>query len=238
MAEAATTAEKDPVLSQGAHEIRNPTAVILGYVRMLASERLGPLTDMQRKVLGDVATSTERLATLADEMSQLARLLGGSVKFARSRIDVAGLITEEIPSVGPALERDVQIRVENNFRGAVVNGDVQRLRSAFNWLMFSHRREIFTTDVLCVALDRGEETDPQTVRVTIAGADRLEEVRRLPPSELTALVEFRGGLGYKLSIARQVIEAHGGQVFSRIEPGPTPSASPLVIGAVIILPTA
>ena len=100
MADTATAAEKkDPLLSHGAHEIRNPVAVILGYVRMLASERLGPLTDMQRKSLGDVVTSTVRLAALADEMSLLARLLAGGIPFAGREVELATLIAAEIPSV-------------------------------------------------------------------------------------------------------------------------------------------
>jgi signal transduction histidine kinase len=73
--------------------------------------------------------------------------------------------------------------------------------------------------------------------VTIGGADRIEDLRRLPASDLTPLVELRGGVGYKLTIARHVIEAHGGRVFSRTEPGDTPR-SVLNIGAVVVLPTA
>ena len=59
MADAATAPEKkDLLFSQGAHEIRNPISVILGYVRMLASERLGPLTDAQRKAVEEIGNST------------------------------------------------------------------------------------------------------------------------------------------------------------------------------------
>jgi signal transduction histidine kinase len=237
MADTATAAEKDPLLSHGAHEIRNPVAVILGYVRMLASERLGPLNDLQRKSLGDVATSTAKLAALADEMSLLARLLAGSVPLARARIELATLIAAEIPSVPEALERDIRIRVIDNSPAAAVNGDAHRLREAFNSVMFSQRRELFTTDELCIAIDRVPGGNQPPIRVTIGGADRIEELRRLPASALTALVEFRGGVGYKLSIAGQVIEAHGGRVFSVTEPGPSPR-SVQIIGAVIMLPEA
>jgi len=44
-------------------------------------------------------------------------------------------------------------------------------------------------------------------------------------------------VGYKLTIARHVIEAHGGRVFSRTEPGDTPK-SVLNIAAVVVLPSA
>jgi hypothetical protein len=238
MADAATAAEKkDLLLSQGAHEIRNPVSVILGYVRMLMTDRLGPLTDMQRKVLGDVATSTVKLAALADEMSLLARLLAGGTPFARAHVELAALIAAEIPSVGPALERDVGLRVIDNAPGAPVNGDAQRLGEAVNSLMFAQRRELFTCDELCVAIDRVPGSDHRSIRMTIAGANRIEALRRLPTAEMTALVEFRSGLGYRLSIARLVIEAHRGRVFSIMEPGDIPK-SVLNIGTAVILPEA
>ena len=236
MADAATAKEKkDLLLSHGAHEIRNPVAVILGYVRILTSERTGPLTELQHKVLNDVAASTAKLAVLAEEMSFLARLLVGSTPFARTRVELSALIAAQIPSVGPGLERDVAINVIDNAPAAAVNGDAQRLGETFNSLMFAQRRELFTCDELCVAIDRVPGSEP-TVRVTIGGADRIDDLRRLPPSELIPLVELRGGVGYKLTIARHVIEAHGGRVFSRTEAGDTPR-SVLNIGAVVVLPS-
>ena len=54
MADAALTPDKDPILSHGAHEIRTPVTVILGYIRMLTSERMGAVTEPQRKALGEM----------------------------------------------------------------------------------------------------------------------------------------------------------------------------------------
>ena len=64
MAEAARSAEKDPILSHGAHEIRTPVTVILGYLRMLTSERMGPVTEPQRKALGEIQKTAAKLAPL------------------------------------------------------------------------------------------------------------------------------------------------------------------------------
>jgi signal transduction histidine kinase len=237
MADAATATEKDPLLSHGAHEIRNPVAVILGYVRMLATERLGPLTDLQRKAVGDMATSTAKLAVLADEMSHLSRLQAGGVKMTRARVELAQLIAAEVPSVPPLPDREVGIRVIDNAPGAAVNGDAAKLRTVFNSLLFSYRRELVTSDELCVAIDRVAGEKPAT-RVTLGGADRIEELRLVPFSELVPLVEFRGGIGFKLSIARYLIEAHGGRILSKMDPGITPHGPPLLAGAALILPEA
>jgi signal transduction histidine kinase len=71
MADAAPAKEKkDLLLSHGAHEIRNPVAVILGYVRILTSERTGQLTEMQHKVL-----KSHRSARAWSAMSRSASLI-------------------------------------------------------------------------------------------------------------------------------------------------------------------
>jgi signal transduction histidine kinase len=236
MADAATqTEKKDALLSQGAHEVRNAISVILGYGRMLSSERLGPVTDSQRKAAVEIVNSAAKLKVLADEMSQLSRLLAGGTSFVRTRVDIAPLIEAEIPSVPAALDGNIAIRVIDDAPSAAVSGDAALLRQALNAVMFAQRRELLTTTELCVAIDRVAGDQP-TIRVTISGADRLAEVRRLPPSELEPMVEVRGGVGFKLSIARQVIERHGGRSLSKTEAGVSRDAQPTLIGSVVILP--
>jgi signal transduction histidine kinase len=236
MAEAGTPEKKDMLMAQGAHEIRNPAAVILGYVRMLLSDRMGPLTETQRRVVGEIEKSTARLAELAHEMSFLARLLEGGARFARASVDLGALIAQEIPAVPVALDREIPIRLIDEAPGFKVSADAKRLRDAFNWLMFSHRRELDSGREVWVAIDRVAAASPPAVRVSIGAAEHLEALRGLAESELEPLVEFRGGLGYKLSIARKVIEAHDGRIFSKTEPGGSPEAAPLILGAVVILP--
>ena len=89
--------EKDALLSQGAHEVRNAISVILGYGRMLSSERLGPVTDSQRKAAVEIVNSAAKLKILADEMSQ-RQILAGGTTLLRTRVDACPLIEAEIPA--------------------------------------------------------------------------------------------------------------------------------------------
>lgn len=237
MVDAATATEKERYLSFAAHEVRNSAAVILGWVRMVTGERLGPLTDSQRKAVEEIANAAAKLAAVTEQMSDLSRLLVVGPKLVRASVELPSLIAAEVASVPSLPDREVSIRVIDNAPGATVNGDAAKLRTAFNSLMFSHRREVVSSEELCVAIDRGSGHDQRLLRVTMGGSDRIEELRRLPVSELVPLVEFRGGVGFTLSIARCTIEGHGGQVFSTIEPGVT-ADSPIIHGAAVILPEA
>ena len=237
MADAAKEREKkDALLSQGAHEVRNAVSSILGYAKMLSSERLGSLNETQMKAAVDIGNSAAKLGVLAEEMSQLARLVAGGTTLVRTRVDLASLIAAAARSVRPALDGRVSIRLIDDASSAAVGGDARRLSQALEGLIFAHGRELFATDELCIAIDRAAGSNRPTIRITIGGADRFAEVRRLPPSELEPQIEVRGGVGFKLSIARQIIELHGGRSLSKTEPGPSPDSQPTLIGVVILLP--
>ena len=238
MPDAATTPMKHPMLSQGAHEIRNPAAVIIGYVRMLTGDKMGPINDRQRKLLNDILGSAGRLAALAEEMSFLGQLQVGSVKFNKTRIELAPLVLEQIALVPPTPDRETTIRLIDRAPGAVIDGDKKQLRTTLQSLLFAHRRELIHSDELCVTLDRVTHAARPAIRLTMAGADLINEVGRLPVSELSPFVEFRGGVGFTLSIAHQVVLAHDGEILSRTRPREDPKHSPYIDGAVLLLPEA
>ena len=50
-----------------AHEIKNPLAIISGYVEMLLSKKVGSLTGRQEKILGETRSNCERLQKFAQE---------------------------------------------------------------------------------------------------------------------------------------------------------------------------
>ena len=233
MADAATPPEKkDLLISHGAHEIRNPASVILGWVRMLSSDRMGELTELQRKAVAEIDKSTARLAELAREMSFLAKLMEGGHAFVQAPVDLSALIAQVIPAVPEGLDGAVPIRLIDETPGFTLTGDAKHLADSFNSLMFAHRRELGYGAELCVAI----VTTRGAVQVVIGAPDHIDWLRTLSEPDLEPLVEFRGGVGYKLSIARHVIEAHGGRIFSKTAPPPTPQASPTHRGVVVILP--
>ena len=238
MAETATPAPRKTLLLRiGVHECRGPLTPIIGYLRMLQTGRAGDLTDMQRRILDEMEKSAAKLRGVVDEMEELSPLEAGSAKFIYGPIDLSALIAQEIPAVASTPDREVPIRLIDQSPAVMLNGDLARLKKSFNSLMFSYRLELDSPNELCVAIDRILDHNPAAVRVTIAGAGRVDELRRLPESELSPLVELRSGLGYKLSIARKVIEAHGGRIFSQTRPGRDPE-TPQPLGAVMILPVA
>src|SRR4030081_3525041 len=48
-------------LASAAHDLKTPLAILNGYIELLQSEKLGPLSDRQRDVLHDQQTNGQRL---------------------------------------------------------------------------------------------------------------------------------------------------------------------------------
>src|SRR5262249_4820787 len=61
-------------LVSAAHEFKTPLVAILGYTDLLRDARLGPLNQRQRRVLGEIQESAERLQKLIQDLLLLCEL--------------------------------------------------------------------------------------------------------------------------------------------------------------------
>src|SRR5208337_809817 len=48
-------------LASAAHDLKTPLAILNGYIELLQSQKLGPLNDRQREVMGDMVSNGQRL---------------------------------------------------------------------------------------------------------------------------------------------------------------------------------
>jgi signal transduction histidine kinase len=61
-----------------AHEIKNPLAIVSGYVEMLLTRKVGPLTERQRKILEETQVNCARLQKFAEEFLAYSSLAMGN----------------------------------------------------------------------------------------------------------------------------------------------------------------
>ena len=202
-------------LSLAVHEFRTPVTVVAGYLRMLLREQGGPLTDKQRKMLEEADRSCARLGALVGEMSDLGKLESHELSLARQEVDINQLVTELPDRAREGADRGVHLEVRPAPTPLVVVGDRVRLSAALNTLIHAALRERGEPGV--VVAECSMARDEGNWGVVAIGDDSLlsslRESRRTPPP----FDEWRGGLGLALPVARRIIEAHGGALWS--EPG-------------------
>jgi signal transduction histidine kinase len=201
------------LLSLTAHELRSPLTVVGGYIRMLLKDRAGTLTDQQRRLLEEAEKSCARLSSLVAEVSDLAHLESGTATFNRARVDLGALLAETIGALPGLGERQVTVELASEVGpNAMVHGDAVRLRAALGAILAAVRRELITSNRLCVRLE--QNASPSSYRITVADDGRIDGIAALPLHDLSAFDEWRGGCGLTLPNARRIIEAHGGSVWS------------------------
>jgi signal transduction histidine kinase len=206
------------LLSLAVHEFRSPLTVVAGYIRMLLKERAGPVPDQQRRLLEEAEKSCARLSQLLAEVSELAHLEAGTVAFSRSAVDLRTLLADMIATLPDLRDRTVTVELVAN-EGVEAHGDAARLKDALAAIVIALRRELVTSDLMTVRVERVSVADKPTARITVGEADRMPRLLALTREELGTFDEWRGGNGLSLANARRVIEAHGGLLLAPLDDG-------------------
>src|ERR1700722_3770242 len=75
-------------LGSAAHDLKTPLAILNGYIELLQSEKLGPISERQREVLGDMRESGKRLQQFIQDFLTYSALETGGL---RMKFDTANI---------------------------------------------------------------------------------------------------------------------------------------------------
>jgi signal transduction histidine kinase len=211
-----------------AHELSTPLTPLAGYLRMLASGKLGALTPQQQRVTETMVQSVARLTRVVDNLADFASLEAGEAPLLRSAIEPDRLADEVVEELKAAI-RDARLHVTVlHGGGAPVLADARKLRQAVanvisNAVKFSpHGGEVLVEvirepgRIRFVVYDQGPGVAPgeaEAIFEPLFHAATRGEAARLPGS----------GLG--LPVARRIAEAHGGRVWVESPPRTQPASS-------------
>jgi signal transduction histidine kinase len=201
------------ILSLSVHEFRTPVTVVAGYIRMLLKDRAGPLSDQQRKLLEEAEKSCVRLSALLAEVSDLSNLEAGTVTFNRQPNDLRQLLREAASQLPPLADREVAIDVRAE-EPAAIDADGTRLRQALMSVLAALRREVVTSDRLLVEQRAIRRDGRPAFEILIGDEETIAAIRASGDAGLPVFDEWRGGSGLSLAVARRVLNAHGGALWS------------------------
>ena len=218
----------DP-LSAFAHELRNALTPLQEGLALMSEGAAGPLTEAQGRFLEAMKTDSYRMMRLMQDM--VAADGGGSsgTRFSSERVDLGVLVREVARSFGPAATKaGVALDLGGIQGGAVCQGDRDLLTQVLsnlvsNALKFTPpggtvflsaaRTSVGGAPAAELAVrDTGPGLTPEQVEQLLAERQPWGSVR---PSEARS----RCGLGIGLSLAREMIEQHGGRLVIEGEPG-------------------
>ena len=201
------------------HELRTPLTIIKGEAQVSLANRE---TDPQpyREALSAILANAGYLARRIDDLLTIARADDGRPSFAYSDVDLSVVVGEVVSQCGGlAMANGVTLKFEKIDEMAPIEGD-------FSWI----RQSLLTLVDNAIKFSRPE----QVVRLIVLQSDGgttlsvIDEGEGVSPEELPNLFERfyqtqsgqrMGGTGLGLSVARWIVEEHGGEIRAASVPG-------------------
>lgn len=200
-------------VSNISHELRTPLTHIKGYIELLVTESLGPITEEQRHALAISQQSTGRLETLIDDLIMVSLASRGEMSMKQETVDICRLVNLAVKSHSEnASRRGVELQTAMDGNIPAVQADSQKVAWVIGQLIDNAIK--FTPSGGCVEMSvRREGQNLVIVSVADTGigipANRLQDVFE-PFYQLDGSTTRQySGTGLGLSLVRQIVEAHG-----------------------------
>ena len=213
---------KAEFISIATHELKTPINVIGGYAELLETGAYGAMPDKQREVTASIREQTHALTRLVNQLLDMSRLEAGGLRVEVEEASLAALLDELRRSFEPQARQrriDLVVRVEPSTPRAVPL-DAARVRDQLLGNLLSNALK-FTPAGGRIRLRASGAPDAAVIEVSDTGVG-------IPPEKLPHIFDKfyqvgadarSKGAGLGLSIAREIVEAHGGRIDVESAPG-------------------
>jgi signal transduction histidine kinase len=201
---------KSELVSSVSHELRTPLASILGFSDLILQRELDPAD--RRRYLELVRAEADRLAALLNDLLDLQRIEETGVQLTREELDLSKLLEAQVVLYSAQSDRHT-LELESD-EGCFVEADRDRLAQVVGNLISNAIKYSPDGGVVHIEARRADEN----VRVAVR-----DEGMGIPVTQQRQIFTkfFRGdagrrlgigGTGLGLALARDIVEAHGGQI--------------------------
>ena len=210
---------KSEFISNVSHELRTPLHSMRGFTKLLLD---GKVTDpnTQMEFLDIIDKEGEHLTDLIEDLLDVSRLESGKFSIQKRRTSIENVIHDAIKSIsGLAMDKGVEIQERVSMSLPKISADSKRIGQV-------------VTNLVGNAIKYGSENNSVMITCAIKGQELLIQVTDhgigIPEKDIPRLFDrfYRvedsdrvEGTGLGLYISKQIIEAHGGNIWVESELG-------------------
>jgi PAS domain S-box-containing protein len=218
---------KSEFLSTAAHELRTPMASIYGYSELLMTQDFDD--EARKELLETIFRQSELMASIINELLDLARIESRRGKdFVIERLDLKDLVTTTVAGYKPPPKRSAP-QFAGSATPMLIDADRRKMQQAILNIVsnaYKYSPDGGTVEiVLSVSNDDGSHRVGVTVSDSGIGMtpEQLERVcERFYRADTSGKIP---GTGLGMSIVKEIIELHGGEVRIASIPGKGTSAT-------------
>ena len=209
---------KDEFLATLAHELRNPLAPIANSLQILKIPHLDPVSAQQTRDI--IERQVNHLVRLVDDLLDVSRVMRGRVELRKEPVELAIVVARAVETVQPLLEAQKhRLEISMPDEPLVVNGDPVRLTQVIANVLSNaakYTEPNGTISVICQEKDGLAVLQVRDSGIGIA-SEVLPHVFELFVQAEHATNRAQGGLGIGLTLAKNLLEMHDGQIEARSE---------------------
>ena len=209
---------KDEFLATMSHELRTPLTSILGWSRLLGSNKLSGQD--QERAIQVIERNAEAQSRLIEDLLDVSRIITGKLRIEMQPVSFAAIVEGVINSLGPAFNaKQLQLETEIDQAAGPIMGDPARLQQIVTNLLSNAIKFTPSGGRIEVRLQRIDSF----VRLEVLdsgigiGAEHLpyifERFRQVDASNVRA----HGGLGLGLAIVDYLVRQQAGIVTAESE---------------------
>ena len=204
---------KSDFIGIASHELRTPLGIILGYATFLRED----IPPDNRDQLDVIVRNSMRLKEIIDNLSNMDNVQSGTASIRSHLISIKRIVEEVIESFRQeAQQKRLVMRADSGKDDLVLEGDASKIALALSNLV---KNAITFTNpdghVFIVA-----ESIPGYVKVSV-----IDDGIGIPTKDLPHIFErfyqaeshltrTHGGMGLGLSVAKEMVEMHGGRIWA------------------------
>ena len=206
---------KDEFLATLSHELRNPLAPIRNALEVM--RRASGDARLTESALSIMERQFHQLVRLTDDLLDVSRITRNRMELRPQTIDIRAVLQSAIESTQPMMDlAGHQVQIVMPEAPLWVHADFTRLAQAFGNLLNNAAKYTDRGGSITVAA-RAEGAD-SVVTITDSGvglaADQLPHIFDMFVQLKQLPEQTRGGLGIGLTLARRLVELHGGQLLA------------------------
>jgi len=213
---------KSEFLANMSHELRTPLNAIIGFSEVLLQRMFGALNPKQDEYLQDVLSSGRHLLSLINDILDLSKVEAGRMDLELARFHLPQAIQDTLTLVR---ERAVRHGIEVSFavdgRLGEFVADERKIKQVLLNLLSNAVKftpEGGRVEVRAVPTDGAVEISVADTGIGIAPENQeliFEEFRQVGGD----YAHKREGTGLGLTLARKLVELHGGRIWVKSQPG-------------------
>ncbi|SNS93547.1 Signal transduction histidine kinase [Noviherbaspirillum humi] len=205
--------QQNEFLAMLAHELRNPLAPISNAASLL--EKLTSAHPLLPRIHGVINRQISHMAHLIDDLLDASRITSGKVKLSRKPIAVSDVLERSLEIIRPLVDqRQQHLVLPLGAATMLIEGDLVRLSQALSNILANACK--FTPDGGTITLEVTHQATTVLITVRDNGVgidtDLLPHIFDLFRQGPRSLARSEGGLGIGLSVAKGLVEMHGGRI--------------------------